>query len=192
MTLLQRIISEKRALLVLLALGIVANIAAYLLIVYPLAAKSAGSVDRAQNAVRARKAAEQDLASARALVVGKTRAQEELATFFDKVLPPNQPAAIHVTYSPLSEIAKKANVRVVERRWDPDDTIAKTSPVGRLRIHMAMQGDYASVRQFIYDIERAPAFVIIDNLTLAQTDQAKPLLLTVELSSYYRLGRNDR
>jgi hypothetical protein len=191
MTLLKRIISEKRALLVLLALGIAVNGAAYVLVVYPLAAKSAGAVDRAQGAVRGRRAAEQDLAAARALVVGKTRAQEELATFFDKVVPQNQLAAIRITYAPLSEIAKKANIRVIDRRWEPDD-VAKNSRVARLRIHMGMQGDYASVRRFIYEIERAPEFVIIDNLTLAQTDPGKPLVLTVDLSSYYRLGGNER
>jgi hypothetical protein len=188
MTLLQRIAAEKRALLILLALGIVANIAAYVLVVYPLALKSAGSVDRAQTAARSRQAAEQDLAAARGLVVGKSRAREELATFFDKVLPPDQPAAVRITYSPLSAIAKKANTRVLERRWEPEPP-AKNSEVGRLRIHMAMQGDYPSVRRFIYEIERAPEFVIIDNVTLAQTDPDRPLVLTVDLSSYYRLRR---
>jgi hypothetical protein len=192
MTLLQRIAAEKRALLVLLAFGIAINVAAYVLVVYPLAVKSAGAVDRAQTALRSRQAAERDLTAARALVVGKTRAEQELATFFDKVLPADQPAAIRITYSPLSAIARKANTRVIERRWEADESIAKTSRVGRLRIHMAMQGDYPNVRRFIYEIERAPEFVIIDNLTLAQTDPTKPLVLTVDLSSYYRLGRNER
>lgn len=192
MTLLQRIVAEKRTLLVLLALGIAINIAVYGLVVYPLAVKSAGAVDRAQAAVRSRQAAEQDLAAARSLVTGKTRAENELATFFDKVLPASQPAAIKITYSPLSAIAKKANTRVIERRWEPDESLAKSSRVGRLRIHMSMQGDYPSVRRFIYEIERAPEFVIIDNLTLAQTDPTKPLVLTVDLSSYFRLGRNER
>jgi len=192
MTLLQRIAAEKRALLGLVALGIAINVAAYALVVYPLAVKSAGAVDRAQTALRSRQAAERDLTAARALVVGKTRAEQELATFFDKVLPADQPAAIRITYSPLSAIARKANTRVIERRWEADESIAKTSRVGRLRIHMAMQGDYPNVRRFIYEIERAPEFVIIDNLTLAQTDPTKPLVLTVDLSSYYRLGRNER
>ena len=30
--------------------------------------------------------------------------------------------------------------------------------------------------------------VIIDDVTLAQPDPAKPLVLTLELSTYYRLG----
>ena len=55
---------------------------------------------------------------------------------------------------------------------------------------MVLEGDYASVRQFIYELETTPAFVIIDDVTLAQNDPAKPLTLTLELSAYYRLGAN--
>jgi len=46
MTLLKRILREKRAFIVPLALGIVLNVAAYALVVYPLGAKSAGAADR--------------------------------------------------------------------------------------------------------------------------------------------------
>ena len=52
------------------------------------------------------------------------------------------------------------------------------------------QGDYESFRQFIYELESAPEFVIIDDVTLAQNDPDKPLTLTLELSTYYRLGAN--
>ena len=40
-----------------------------------------------------------------------------------------------------------------------------------------LQGDYESFRQFIYALESAPQFVIIDDVTLAQTDPTKPLTL---------------
>jgi len=36
----------------------------------------------------------------------------------------------------------------------------------------------------------SPEFVIIDDVTLAQDDPGKPLLLTLELSTYYRLESN--
>ena len=32
---------------------------------------------------------------------------------------------------------------------------------------MVLQGDYESLRQFIYELESAPEFVIIDDVTLA-------------------------
>ena len=50
--------------------------------------------------------------------------------------------------------------------------------------------DYESFRQFIYALESASPFVIIDDVSLAQTDPAKPLTLIMELSTYYRLPAN--
>jgi hypothetical protein len=190
MTLLGRVLSEKRAAVTALVIAIAANIGLYTLVVYPRGVRSAGAADRAQAAAVAAQAAERDVAAARALVASKTRADEELSTFFDKVLPGGQNAAVTETYAPLPAIAAKANVHVIQRRYDVDATLPKNSRVGRLQIHMLLQGDYASLRRFIYEVESAPAFVIIDNVTLAQSDPAKPLTLLMELSAYYTVVRN--
>jgi len=53
-----------------------------------------------------------------------------------------------------------------------------------------LQGDYESFRQFIYELETSPEFVIIDDVTLTQTDPNKPLTLTLDLSTYYLLRPN--
>ena len=53
---------------------------------------------------------------------------------------------------------------------------------------MVLQGDYGNLRQFIFELETAPEFVIIDGVTLTQADTSKPLTLTLDLSTYYRLG----
>ena len=189
MTLWRRILVEKRVWLIPLALGIVANIAVYLLVVYPLAVKSAGAEDRAAAATQALQAAERDLAGARNLVAGKTRAEQELATFYNKVLPTDLPSARRLTYATLPSIARKSNVKFVDRRLDVEP-IKKDSRLGILKIETQWQGDYESLRRFIYELESAPAFVIIDNVTLAQSDPAKPLALALRLSTYYRLRAN--
>src|SRR5262249_5167222 len=118
MPLWKRILIEKRAVIIPLAILILANIAAYALWVYPLGVKSAGAVDRAVAAERAVKAAEQDLAAARALVAGKTRAEQELSTFYNSVLPADFASARRLTYATLPALARKANVKLVERRAD--------------------------------------------------------------------------
>jgi len=186
MTFFKRILVEKRVWLIPLALGIVANIAVYLLVVYPLAVKSAGAEDRAAAATQALQAAERDLAGARNLVAGKTRAEQELSTFYDKVLPADLPSARRLTYATLPAVARKSNVKFVDRRSDVEP-IKKDSQLGIFRIDTRWQGDYESLRRFIYELESAPAFVIIDNVALAQSDPAKPLELALKLSTYYRL-----
>jgi Type II secretion system (T2SS), protein M subtype b len=192
MTLLKRVLVEKRVAIIPLALALVANIAAYALWVYPLGVKSAGAADRATAAARSVRAAEQELASARALVAGKSRAEQELSTFFGKVLPADLPSARRLTFATLPNLAHKTNVKFLDRRVDnelPTDR-DRSARLGVLRVHTQFQGDYESLRRFIYQLESDPAFVIIDDVQLAQSDPAKPLTLQLQLSTYYRLGSN--
>jgi hypothetical protein len=185
----KRILNEKRALIVPLILGLIGNIAAYGVWVYPLGVKSAGAADRAAAAARSLQLAERELAAARELVTGKSRADQELTTFFEKVLAPSLPAARDLTYATLPSLAKKSNVRLLDRRFEVEKP-EKNARLGLLKVHTAWQCDYESFRQFIYALESAPPFVIIDDVSLAQNDPSKPLMLVIELSTYYRLGAN--
>lgn len=189
MTLWKRILVEKRALIIPLALGVIVNIAAYVLVVYPLGVRSVGAADRAAATAQTLKAAERDIAGARTLVAGKSRADEELATFYDKVLPSDQSAARRLTYASLPALARKANVKFLDRRTDVEPP-AKDTRLGLLKMRTQFQCDYESFRQFIFELESAPEFVIIDDVTISQNDLAKPLTLTLQLSTYYRLGAN--
>ena len=185
----KRALSEKRALIVPLVLGLLGNIAAYGLWVYPLGVKSAGAADRAAAAARSLQLAERELAGARELVTGKSRADQELTTFFEKVLAPSLPAARDLTYATLPSLAKKSNVKLLDRRFEIEKP-EKNARLGLLKVHTAWQCDYESFRQFIFALESAPPFVIIDDVSLAQNDPTKPLMLVIELSTYYRLGAN--
>jgi len=187
MTLLKRILVEKRGWIIPLAIGILANIGVYLFVVYPLGVKSAGAADRAAAAAQSLQGAERDFTAARNLVAGKARAEQELSTFYDKVLPVDLPSARRLTYTTLPELAQKSNVKFIDRRMEVEP-LRKGAQLGTLKIETQWQGDYESLRRFIYELERAPSFVIIDDVTLAQIEAGKPLTLTLQLSTYYRLG----
>jgi hypothetical protein len=195
-TLLRRIVAEKRPLLIPLALLAVLNLAVYVLVVYPLGVKQAGAEDRARIARTSLQSAEHEMAAARALVSGKGRAEQELATFYDKVLPSDLTAARRMTYATLPSLAQETNVKLSDRRTvvdamvKVDPTVKKDTRFGHLQIRMVLQGDYASLRRFVYELESASEFLIIDDVTLAQNDSEKPLTLTMELSAYYRLDPN--
>jgi hypothetical protein len=188
MTLLQRILREKRPIIVPLLIGLAANIAAYVLVVRPLGVRSATAADRARTASDNLRTAERDVEAARALVSGKTLAEEELATFYDKIVPADLSAARRMTYAPLPALAERTNVRYYASH-SAIETV-RDQRLARLRITMVLEGDYESVRQFIYELETNPAFVIIDNVTLAQGDQDSPLALSLELSAYFRTALN--
>jgi hypothetical protein len=181
MTIWRRILVEKRAAIIPLALGVLGNIAAYVLWVYPLGVKSAGAADRATMAALGVQNAEREFTAAKALVSGKARAEE--------VLPADMGSALRLTYTTLPAIARKVNVRFVSRKIDTDPP-KKDARLGVLKTHTQWTSDYESFRRFIFDVESAPAFVIIDEVTISQQDPAKPLSVTLSMSTYYRLGAN--
>ena len=64
--LVRRVLTEKRSLVAPLAIAVVVNIAAYVLVVYPLGARVRGAEARSQRAIEAAQAAERDFAAAKA------------------------------------------------------------------------------------------------------------------------------
>jgi len=184
--LLRRVIDERRAIVLPLVFALVANILAFGLVVRPRGIKSAGAADRAAAAAAALKAAEQELSSARALVAGKVKAEEELDAFYKKVLPADLVAARRMTYSSLPALARKTNVKYEQRRLSLED-VEKDALLGHLTIRMGLSCDYESFRAFIYQLETAQEFVIIDDVTLTEASQNEPLALIVNLSTYFRL-----
>ena len=187
--LLRRVIDERRAIVLPLVFALVANILAYGLVVRPRGIKSAGAADRAAAAAAALKAAEQELSSARALVAGKVKAEEELDAFYKKVLPSDMTAARRMTYASLPALARKAGVHY-EARTTSVENVDKEGRLEKMSIRMILQGDYDNLRQFIYALEVAPEFVIIDDVTLVEGKGDEPLRLTIDLSTYYRMSAN--
>ena len=189
MTLLSRVVREKRTLLIVLGVAAILNLAAYLFVVRPLAARSAGAADRATAAAASLRVAERDRSLAGELVTGKARADEELNAFYEKVLPSDLTAARRMTYSSLPALARRTNVRYETRRFETPDP-EKDNRLGRLTIRMVLQGDYGNLRRFIYELERANEFVIIDDVTLTETEENEALTLRLDLSTYYSVKPN--
>src|SRR5262245_56419384 len=187
--LVRRVIAEKRSIVVPLVIALVANIAAYFLVVRPRGVKSAGAADRAAAAEMLR-AAEREVATARALVEGKTRADDELNSFYLKVLPADFVGARRMTYATLPALARKTNVKYVAQRSGLDEKQKKDTRLGHLIIRMELQCDYESFRDFLYQVETSPEFVIVDVVTLTENTGGEEQTLVIDFSTYFRL-RND-
>ena len=185
----RRVVTENRGLLVTLSVALAANILAYLLVVRPLELKSSGAADRAAAAALSLGAAEGEVAQADALVKSKARADEELDSFYKNVLPSDMTAARRMTYAGLPALARKAGVQY-EARTTRVERVDRDGDLERMIIRMVLQGDYASLRQFIYALEVAPEFVILDAVTLVEEQGDAPLRLTIDVSTYYRLAPN--
>ena len=184
--LIKRILHEKRSILIPLAIALISNVLVYEFAVRPRAVKAAGAADRAVAAKLALRGADRDLTVAQSLVEGKAKADDELNAFYQKVLPPNRDAAVQMTYTTLPAIASSNHVRMPRRNYD-DEKPSADSRLGRLGITMILQGDYENLRAFIYELETAPQFIILDDLSITEGKPNEALTLTLRMSTYYRL-----
>jgi len=182
-----RILKEKRAIALPLAIALAANVLAFFLVVRPRAVKAAGAADRAAAAKLAVGGAERDLANAQALVAGKAKADEELSAFYQKVLPTDFPAARDLTYATLPALARNNHVKWLRRNYE-DEPPTPERPLGHVPITMVLQGEYENLRAFIYELESAPQFIILDDLALSEGKANEPLTLTLRMSTYYKLA----
>lgn len=183
---LKRIFHEKRRLVIPVAAGLALNIVLYAGVVYPLSVRERSSQQRERAAAAELQAAEREAAAAQETVQGRARTELALKAFYQDVLPGGLSNARLNLYSKLSRLAEQHNLERGNLRLEPDKN-PKGSLV-RLRGTMLLQGDYEDIRQFIYQVESGPDFVVIDSVTLIQGGEpgSSSLTLTLGLSTYYR------
>ncbi len=190
MTLITRIIGEKRALVVPLALALAANVAFAVVAVYPLRARVATAERRATTAAQNLRAAGQRLDAAKEAQAGKAQADEQLRRFYDEVLPPNMAGARAITYARLALMAEQVNLRYERRSTTPERE--RENPLARLHTTLVLAGEYRDVRRFIYQLETSPEFVVIEEVLLEQGPaDTSDLVLTLGISTYYWVGNDD-
>ncbi len=197
-SLLTRIVQEKRAFVVPLAAALLVNVAIYAFVVYPLASRVADAEGREAAAAQALKAAEREHAAARATMTGQARSSADLSRFYTEVLPVGLAGARRATYVRLADLARDANLQYQRRLEESKDPKQNRDPsqdarLTKFEITMLLRGQYESVRQFLHDIETSPEFIVIDNISLSQgTEPGSPLVLALDLSTYYRTQDRER
>lgn len=184
--LLRRTIAEHRGLVLALAIALTANLLVYIFVVYPLSERVANIEQRNQAAAQALAQARAEHAQASGTLTGKARAAAELATFYHDVLPQDLAGARRLTYLRLARLARESNLEYERSQYAPQ--VDDQSTLTRLQIQMVLAGTYAEMRDFIYQLETAPEFVVIDNIRLAEGGEGTgSLMVTLDLSTYYRV-----
>jgi len=185
MTLLRRILVEKRSFIYPLIGAIVVNAALFLAVVYPLSLRVANGERSAQEAASARAAAQAEYEEARATVLGKDSAQVELKKFYGSVLPPDQSAARRLLFGKIETLSNAANVTVIDRTSDPSQE--RGSDLGKLTETVVLFGDYRNIRKFIHDLETSSEFVVLENVALTQgQERDQRLNVVLRLATYFR------
>jgi Tfp pilus assembly protein PilO len=185
--LIARVIAERRRLLVPLAFVAVGNVALYGLIVYPLSLKVAASERRAAAARQQVQAAERDERAARATIDRAARADTDLQQFYTQTLPASVEASRRMTYARLAQLAAEHGIAIERRSYDVDTTYL--GRLKKLKMGLSLSGEYSDIREFLRALERAPEFIVIENVALSESGARDVgLLVTVQLATYYAGG----
>jgi Tfp pilus assembly protein PilO len=186
MTLLRRVLAEKRRLIVPLAIAAAANVLLFVLLAFPLGRQVANAEQEAQQQRELLRRARQDASSAKATVQGKQQADLSLRTFYHDVLPASASSARGITYRRLSQLARESNLRL--ERGTNEVKQEKGSNLEKVTTTYLLTGDYRDVRRFIYALETAPEFMVLENVVLtAPTDEReRGLTVRLDVATYYR------
>ncbi|HXT71792.1 MAG TPA: type 4a pilus biogenesis protein PilO [Vicinamibacterales bacterium] len=186
MNLLKRVFSERRAILIPLTLFLVGNVIYLAAVVWPLQRTVAGAKDAQYKATQSVLAARALETQAKADRAAKDRADVELRKFYTEILPKDDRSAIGVANFTLNKLAEQSRVTFKSGQWDSEEI--KDSTLSRLTAKVTLIGDYASVRKFLYELETAEEFVILESVKLssASTVQNDNLLeLGLEVATYF-------
>jgi hypothetical protein len=189
MTLLRRILEEKRRFVYPLVAALILNGALFAAIVYPLSLKVANGERDAAAAASARAAARTDYESARATVTGKDSADKELKKFYSAVLPPDQSAARRLLTTNIEKFTRSANVREVQQKFDASQE--RGSDLAKLMTTLVLLGEYRNIRKFIHELETAPDFLVLEDVQLSQgQEREQGLNVVLKVATYYRAEGN--
>ena len=184
MPLVTRVLAEHRRLVIALSIALVANIVIYALVVYPLGQRVANVEQRDLQAEQALAAAQRDRAQAAGTLTGKDRAATELQTFYTDVLPADETAARRLTFLRIRQLADDNNLGF--QRGETAIEPQRERTLQRLRTQVVLAGSWNDVRSYIYQLETAREFVVIDNVELTEAATCAELVVTVDLSTYFR------
>jgi type IV pilus assembly protein PilO len=189
----QRVLREKRHLVFPLALLAIANVALFAVVVFPLQRQVANAEIEARAQHEHLNAARFDLKNAKATVTSQAQANSALQKFYKDVLPSDQGVARRLTYTRLAQLARQANVKL--ERGTNAVSQEKGSSLSKLTTTYTLTGDYRDVRRFIYSLETAPEFIVLENVGLtASGDQAptRGLAMSLDIATYFRSGNDGQ
>jgi len=184
----RRIFHEKRTLIWPVIAGLVLNLALFGLVVYPLSQKVATGESDANAANNALLAAKRQYQNARQTVAGKQQADTELDKFYKQVLPPDLSGARRITYLRIPQLAKEMNLQHETQTANP--TEERDSGLAKWTLTAVLTGEYRDIRRFLYELETAPEFLVLERVDLKQSEneRSRGITVTIQVATYYRTG----
>jgi Tfp pilus assembly protein PilO len=190
MSLWRRVYIERRTVMLPLLVLLIANVGLLALAVLPLAehvASLRGDALNANTAMVKARLVDQQAKDARA---SKERADQELKKFYGEILPVN-PAGARKVMSFLERTAAENGLQFQHSQADESDV--KDSQLERVSAKVTLVGDYQNIRKFLYAVETAQQFVVIERVGLSQATDMRSnttgrLEVTLDMATYFVAG----
>ena len=185
MTLVRRILVEKRAIVLPLIALALANAAVYFFVRPSLERRGEASRRRAMAIGAELASAVKAETTMKAAVESQAKAREDLARFEERVLPADQASARRLLYLRVAEMADDSNLvfdrRTLAETSEPDTTLV------RLDMSLQLEGTYADVRRFLHAVESAKEFLVVRNLGLGESPEGEGFVrLSVTVSTFFK------
>jgi len=186
MSLMRRVFAERRRVVLPMVLALLANLGVLGVIVLPLKrAVVLAQDDSLQQRANLANARREDM-QAKAARTGKERADTELAKFYAEILPTSFGGAIDILDHWLGDAAEEVQLHFRSGQWDTEDV--RDSSLTKVTGKVTLTGDYSNIRKFLYNLETATEFVIVESVELSQSNvnQANSALeVALSVATYY-------
>jgi hypothetical protein len=193
----KRVYAERRAVALPILVLLVANLGVLALVVFPLEQSVKGAHDAAYEATIALEAARKENADAKLAKARKDEADIELAKFYAEILPKSAAEASSLTDFWLHLQARRANLEFQTGQY----TLA---PIRESRLTKAsgtimLRGTYANITKFLYDLETAEEFVVVEKVELGESGTFESsssgiIEISLDVATYFLTpaGEGDR
>jgi Tfp pilus assembly protein PilO len=162
-----RVYEERRRVIVPLVILAAVSVATLLLAEWPLQRSDANAENSALEAIVGLANARRLERQAREAADSKRRADTELQTFYADVLPRDFATATKATTRWLQQAARDAGLEFRASHFDWDQV--RDSRLSRAFSTVTLVGKYASVRRFLYAVETATEFIVVEKVAVAES-----------------------
>jgi hypothetical protein len=187
----RRVYEERRKIALPILVFLIANVAILALAVFPLQRSVAGYENDALDATAKLGRARQDNKKAKDARTRKEEADQELKKFYADILPGDYASSVRLVLFWVSTAARQSRVQPLSTQADHQPL--HESRLERVSCHVTLRGDYQDILHFLYLLETAQQFVIVEKVELAQQGTAlnNPngmLEVGLDVATYYLGG----
>jgi hypothetical protein len=184
----KRVYVERRGIVLPLIALIIGNVAALVLGVLPLRQSVASAQDAAFRATTGLEAARRENQAAKTARVRKDEADVELSKFYTEVLPKAPAEASYLTHLWLQRKARQFNIEFQTGLYKVEPI--RESQLSKATGNVILRGTYANIRRFLYDIETAQEFVVVEKVELGesgslQNDASGIIAITIDVATFF-------